>query len=380
MRVLHLVSCMSPEYGGPATVARGLTAALVQQGVHCEIITTRGPTDGLPVPGVKVHCFDTEFPAPFWPTYSRSMKRFLDAQAGRFDLIYACELMSYMTWAAFRASRKHALPFVLRVTGGLGIPALRIKKFRKWIYRRMLLDDILNSADALQAISQGEAARIAELGYKAPTFVIPHGVSLDAAGPSARSEFLASCPMLDGKRVILFLGRLHRVKGVDVLARCFATVAGTFPDAVLLVAGPDDGARDGMRSILGEAGVLDRTVFTGMLTGDRKLAAFQCADLFVLPSYGDGFSNAVLEAMASGLPVVISEQCNFPEVAEHGAGFVVPLDDTSVCEAIGKLLSDPRLGARMGGNGRKLVKERYTWQAAATSMVACYRALLHKGS
>ena len=88
----------------------------------------------------------------------------------------------------------------------------------------------------------------------------------------------------------------------------------------------------------------------------------------------------MLEAMASGVPVVISDQCNFPEVAEHGAGFVVPLDDASVCEAIGKLLSDPRLGARMGGNGRRLVKERYTWQAAATSMAACYRTLLGKGS
>lgn len=380
MRVLHVVTCMSPECGGPPTAARGLTAALAQQGVHCEIATTRGPTDGLPVPGVKVHCFDTEFPAPFWPAYSRGMKRFLDAEAGSFDLIHAYEILSHMTWAAFRASRKNALPFVLQVAGGLGIPALRLKKFRKWIYRRILLDGILNSADALQAISQGEAARIAELGYKAPTFVIPHGVCLDEADPSARSGFLAGYPMLEGRRVVLFLGRLHRVKGVDVLARCFATVAGRFPDAVLLVAGPDGGARGEMRSILGEAGVLDRTVFTGMLTGDRKSAAFQCADLFVLPSYGDGFSNAVLEAMASGVPVVISDQCNFPEVTEHGAGFVVPLDDASMCEAIGKLLSDPRLGARMGCNGRRLVQERYTWQAAAASMVACYRTLLAKGS
>ena len=149
---------------------------------------------------------------------------------------------------------------------------------------------------------------------------------------------------------------------------------------VLLVVGPDDGARGAMESILEQTGVLDRTVFTGMLLGDHKRAAFQCAELFVQPSYTEGFSNSVLEALAAGLPVVISEQCNFPEVAEHGAGFVVPLNDASVGEAIGELLSDVRLGARMGRNGRRLVDERYTWQAAAASMAACYRTLLRERS
>ena len=225
-------------------------------------------------------------------------------------------------------------------------------------------------------MSQGEATRVAELGYETPMYLVSNGVDLDEAAPHAKSEFLKNYPMLAGKRVILFLGRLHRIKGVDVLARCFATLASIFPDTVLLVAGPDDGARGEMRSILRKAGVLNRTVFTGLLTGDRKLAAYQCADLFVTLSYGDAFSNAILEALAARLPVVISEHCNFPEVAEHGAGFVVPLDDASVCEAIGKLLSDVRLGARMGRNGGKLVEERYAWQSTAASMAACYWTLL----
>lgn len=380
MRVLHVITSMSPEYGGPVTGARGLTSALVQQGVHCEIVTARGLTEVLPTPGVKIHQFDTELPAPFWRAYSRKMARFLDAEAGSFDIIHTYEIMSYATCAAFRAARKHVVPIVIQTGGSLSIPSLRRKRFRKWIYRRLLLDNILNSANALQVISQGEAARIAELGYETPMYLVPHGVALDEAAPCARSEFLEDYPALVGKRVILFLGRLHRIKGVDVLARCFATLASIFPDTVLLVAGPDDGARGEMRSILRKAGVLDRSVFTGLLTGDRKLAAYQCADLFVTLSYSDAFSNAVLEALAAGVPVVISEHCNFPEVAQHEAGFVVPLDDASVCEAIGNLLSDARLGARMGRNGRRLVEECYTWRSAAASMAACYRTLLRRSS
>ena len=381
MRVLHVTASMSPILGGPPTAVRGLATALAQQEVYCEVITAREPAVGndvSPIPGVKIHSFDTEFPAQFWPGYSRKLAAFLDSVAQGFDLVHIHQTMSYTTYAAFHASRKHALPYVLSPRGDLDVWALRHKGFKKWMYRKALLDNVLKSADALHAVSPAEAARIAELGYETPTFMIPNGVDLREPNPSAASEFLARHPILAGRRVVLFLGRLHRKKGVDVLARGFSMTAMRFPDAVLLVVGPDEGARGSMKSILEQTGVLERAVFTGMLTGDRKRAAFQCAELFVLPSYSEGFSNAVLEALAAGLPVVISEQCNFPEVAEHEAGFVVPLDDASVCEAIGKLLSDARLGARMGRNGRRLVTEHYTWQSAAASMAACYRTLLRR--
>ena len=379
MKVLHVTPSMSQKWGGPPVAVSGFTSALVRQGVYCEIVTARESVSGnnmLSAPGVPMHCFDTEFPARFWAAYSRKLGRFLDSEAQRFDLIHAHQTMGYSTYAAFRASRKHALPFVLSPRGELAVWALRHKGFKKWIYRKALLDKVLKSADALHAVSPTEAARIAELGYETPTFMIPNGVDLREPSPSVASEFLRMYPTLAGRRVVLFLGRLHRQKGVDVLARGFSMAATRFPDAVLLIVGPDEGARGLMESILERTSMLERTVFTGMLTGDRKRAAFQCAELFVLPSYSEGFSNSVLEALATGLPVVISEQCNFPEVAEHGAGFVVPSNDASVCEAIGKLLSDARLGARMGRNGRKLVEERYTWQVVATSLAACYRTLL----
>ena len=381
MKVLHVTASMSPKWGGPPVAVQGLTLALIRQGVHCEIVTARGPVAGndvLAVPGVPVHCFDTKPPARFWAAYSRKLGRFLDSEAQGFDLVHAHQTMVYSTYVAFRAARKHALPYVLSLRGELDVWPLRHKGFKKWVYRKALLDNVLKSADALHVVSPAEAARATELCCETPKFMIPNGVALGEPNPSAASEFLARYPTLAGRRVVLFLGRLHQKKGVDVLARGFSMAATRFPDAVLLVVGADEGARGTMESILERAGVSDRTVFTDLLTGDQKRAAFQCAELFVLPSYSEGFSNSVLEALAAGLPVVISEQCNFPEVAEHGAGFVVPSNDVSVCEAIGKLLSDARLGARMGCNGRKLVEERYTWQSAAASMAACYRTLLRQ--
>ena len=156
----------------------------------------------------------------------------------------------------------------------------------------------------------------------------------------------------------------------------FSILTDQYPDTVLLIAGPDEeGTLQAMKSILGSKGSVGKTVFTGMLTGRDKLAALSCADVFVLPSYSEGFSIAILEAMASRLPVVISDGCDFPEVAEHGAGLVVKAGDVEVTQALRELASDAELRFRMGERGRKLVTERYTWQAAASTLAQLYRSL-----
>ena len=130
-----------------------------------------------------------------------------------------------------------------------------------------------------------------------------------------------------------------------------------------------------MESILESQGNLGGAVFTGMLAGTEKLAAMSCADIFVLPSYSEGFSIAILEAMAARLPVVITDNCDFPEAAKHGAGIVVKANETEVAQALGTLASDSELRFCMGERSRKLVTERYTWQVAASTIAHLYRSL-----
>ena len=383
VRLLHVIPGMSREWGGSAVGLTGLATALLRSGVHSEIATTIGRRVGtnlLPTPHISVHCFDTEFPARFWTAYSRPLARFLDDAVAGFDVVHIHTPWHYPALAASRVARKHGVPYVVSPRGGLNGPALRYRRLRKWVYRKLVLDRVLQSADTLHAVTQAEQTQIVRLGYEKPVFVSPNGISLDQVDDfsSVRtSEFLATYPRLAGKRVILFLGRIHSQKGLDRLARAFARITPEFDDAALLVAGPDeDGTRRRVEEALRTAGVLDRVTFTGLLAGNDKLAAFSCADLFVLPSYSEGFSNAVIEALAAGLPVVISEQCNFPEVAEAEAGFVVPTEDASVSSAVRELLADAGLRERMGRNGRRLIMERYTWPAIAESMADLYRTLI----
>ena len=360
-----------------------LIPALAGEGVHCEIATTKGQRvggDPAAPPDVPIHVFDSGLPARIWTSYSSAMAQFLDEDIARFDLIHVHEIWHHAGYAAYRAARKHRIPFVLTPHGELGERHLRHKAWKKRIYMRLILDRILRNADAIHAITAAESDRITKLGCQVPVTVAPNGVDPahfdQAPDPSV---LLNKYPTLRGQNVTLFLGRLNPTKGLDILARSFSDVSRSFSDTALLVAGPDEeGGRRQMESILRYEEVSDRVVFTGMLNGEDKIAALALADLFVLPSYSEGFSIAVLEALASRLPVVITKACNFPEVAEHNAGFVVVAKDEPVTEAISALLSDPGLRARMGENGRKLVTERYTWQAAASKIANLYRSLVAK--
>ena len=381
LNVLHVTPSMSPTWGGPVAVVSQLTHTLSAEGVNCEIATTRGHrvgADTIQLEGIPTHSFDTELPSRIWTAYSSTLGRFLNENASRFDVIHVHEIWHYAGYAAFRAAKKNEIPFVLTPHGELGEWHLSHKAMKKRIYMRLILDRMLCNADALHAITPAEKSRILELGYGTPVTVAPNGIDPTQFDilPDL-SDFLNKFPALKGKRVILYLGRLNTTKGLDILACSFSAITRRFPDAILLVAGPDEeGGRQVMESILTSNGVIDRTIFTGMLTGKDKLAALSSADMFVLPSYSEGFSIAVLEAMAARLPVVISEGCNFPEVAENGAGFVVEANDKPVAEAISALLSDSGLRVRMGENGRKLVAERYTWQATAFKIADLYRTLV----
>ena len=384
LNVLHVTPSMSPTWGGPTVAVSELTSELVRQSINCEIVTTRGyrvGIDQIAPPDVPIYCFDTGFPARYWTAYSSEMSRFLNENADRFDLIHIHQVWHYPVYAAFRAASKHKLPCVLTSRGELSEWGLRQKALKKRIYRLFLLDGMLRNVSALHALTRAEKEQIVKLGCETPVVVAPNGVEpapFEALPSTAR--FVERYPMLKGKSVVLFLGRLHRKKGLDILARSFSTIARRFEDAVLLIAGPDKfGTRENMEAILSSEGLLDRTVFTGLLTGEDKLAALNCADLFVLPSHSEGFANAVLEAMAARLPVVITKGCEFPEVSEHEAGLVVEADEASVADAIIRLLSDADLCKRMGQQGHKLVTERYTWQVAAATLANLYKTLVAGG-
>jgi glycosyltransferase involved in cell wall biosynthesis len=178
---------------------------------------------------------------------------------------------------------------------------------------------------------------------------------------------------------VLFLGRLHPKKGLELLLPAFARLPG---DALLVIAGPDsDGYRARLEALAAGLGVGHRLLFTGLLLGRDKWAALVDADLFVLPSYQENFGIAVVEALAAGTPVLISDQVNLHrEVRGAEVGGVVPLDPEALATDLARWMGDANLRREAGAQGAALVRERYLWGPIARRWAGHYDRLLSRAT
>ena len=381
MRVLHIVASLSPHWGGPTTVIAGLSKGLAQRGVEVTVFAprTQEAQDKIVRPeGAEVRLFKQGFLSKIWTAYSSDMARSLNREISQFDLIHIHEIWHHPLFAACMAAKRASKPYIVTIHGALDPWCLNYKAIRKRIYATSIQRCILREAAALQALTEEEVKHVRSFGVDNRTRVIPNGIDPEEFKvlPS-REVFEGLYPELREKKVVLFLGRLHPIKGLDILAKAFSKITGGRGDVHLVIAGPDsEGYQTQVERRLESEGIITKTTFTGFLVGGEKLAALSRADVFVLPSYSEGFSMAILEAMICELPVVISKQCHLLEVAEAKAGIVIDPGADLLAEALTKLLDDPQLRKEMGANGHRLVMERFTWEKVADQMVQLYEDVL----
>ncbi|MDO8803162.1 MAG: glycosyltransferase, partial [Elusimicrobiota bacterium] len=181
-----------------------------------------------------------------------------------------------------------------------------------------------------------------------------------------------------GRQIILFLGRLHSKKRPDIAIQAFNAVHSAAPATHLVIAGT--GAPDyivALRRMVDDLGLRSRVTFTGILLGEAKLEAFSAAKLFVLPSFRENFGISVAEAMAAGCPVVVSDGVDIAgDILESEAGLVCPPESVPFAAAMNKILRTPGLGETMGGNGKRLVMRKYTWERVAAELSGIYDRIL----
>jgi glycosyltransferase involved in cell wall biosynthesis len=255
--------------------------------------------------------------------------------------------------------------------------SLQQKPVRKRIALRLGYRRMLDGAAFLHFLTDAERNGTTGLHLKSRPVVIPNGIFLEELGPlPQRGVFRAAHPEFADGKLILFLGRLHFKKGLDILGDAFAIVAREFSGAHLIVAGPDYGAREAFESQIARLGISSKVHLVGPLYGAEKIAAYCDCDCFCLPSRQEGFSLAIIEAMACEAPVVITPECHFPEVAGAGAGVIVGLNAIAVAGGISTILRDASGARKMGENGRGLVVGRYTWEKVAKEMVDGYQRIV----
>jgi glycosyltransferase involved in cell wall biosynthesis len=373
MRILHVIPTYAPawRHGGPVRAVEGLARAQAVLGHAVTVFTThrdgRGvlnvPTDRVVVrDGVAVRYFALGFPRRVdrAPQMSRALEELLRS----IDIVHLHSVFLWPTWAAARAARRVEKPYVISPRGMLVEELLRRRgALRKRVWIALIERRNLTRAAAVHLTSSLEERELAQLGIRCrATFVLPNGVAIPSFAPRTRRP--------DGTIELLFLGRISWKKGLDLLIETLALL----PEARLVVAGPDDeGLRAGLSRAAERNGVAPRLEWKGAVGDEERDRLFAQSDLLVLPSRSENFGNVVIEAMAAGLPVVVSPEVGAAEiVARARSGEVVPGDPRLLAEAIRRLVARPAEMESMSEAGRRYAEERLAWPRVAAAMVDAY--------
>jgi glycosyltransferase involved in cell wall biosynthesis len=237
---------------------------------------------------------------------------------------------------------------------------------------------LFNKASGMQALTEAEAEQCRQFGIRVPAVILPNGVDLKAIDTAGgKRDLRRDLRLPPDELLIIFLGRLFPKKGIDLLIGSFAKLASERGNISLVIAGHDAGTgyREELERKAEDAGVGNKTHFIGELRGARKFQALRSADLFALTSHSEGLPVAVLEAMACGLPVMITPGCNIPEILAFAAGWQTGLDVDDIADTLREACGNQGELLRRGRNGRRLVEGRFTWQAIAKKSVAVYEKL-----
>lgn len=382
MKVLHVIRTLSAASGGPQMVVTRLARAHAELGADVTIAgyeTSPGENE-LPVShaGPRGSLVVTRVPSGgrmerFWPRNARAhLSEIVPGQ----DVVHLHGVWDSIILEAARQARRAGVPYVIAPHGMLDPWALAMKRTKKRVAMALGVRSRIAGAAMLHALSRHERESLEAAAYGPKVETFPNGVWLDEIEPlPEKGAMRRRFPALGTDPYVLFLSRLHPGKGLDILADAFAMVVKEMPELRLVVVGPDWGAEQPLRAQAAALGIADRVLITGPLWGRDRFDAMVDAACFCLPSEHEAFSVAIAEGCAAGLPVVISEECNFPEIAEAGGGLVVKRDRPAVAEALRRVLADPATAAAMGRRGRSLIEREYTWPRIAERMLAAYRGL-----
>lgn len=376
MKILQIIAHYVPAaaFGGPLQVAHGFSRALVALGHEVTVVCTnmKSPTEDLdvpvdcPVPVDGARVFYERVPLLRYWGWSPGLKRRAGWEARDADVVFTHFHYQYASVAGGAAARHARRPLVIFPHGSLSRHGMAARSSsRKDAYLRLVEGRNFRHALFLACHSPEEPAQSLPL---APMEIVPVGVEFDPATPP-RGTFRRAHPQLGDRFVFAFLGRLAEGKGLELLVPALAQVARRRPVHLLLIGGDERGFTLRLRAQIAEQGIEASVTFTGLLRGPDKFAALQDADAFVLPSRSEGVSVATLEAMASGLPVLITDRVGiWREVKEARAGYVISYAREELAAALDKMSTEPDR-RQMGERGRAWVRGRYAWNATATALV-----------
>jgi glycosyltransferase involved in cell wall biosynthesis len=375
MNLLHVISSVNPTGGGPAEGVRQLGTTLNSQGHRVEVAS-------LDPPGAV---YARQFPLPVYalgPTtlgyaFSPRLIPWLRSNRSRYDAIIVSGIWQFHSFGTWRALRNSSTPYVL-FTHGMLDPWFKkqypLKHVKKWMYWPWAEYRVLRDAQAVLFTCEEERvlARQSFWLYRCNEVVVNYGTASPTGDPQSEvDKFFGRYPDLRGKKLALFMGRVHPKKGCDLLIEAFAKALADHSEWHLVIAGPDQvGWQEKLQHLAERLGIASRITWTGMISGGMKWGALRAAEVFVLPSHQENFGIVVAEALAAGAPTLISHKVNiWREVQADGAGLVAEDTLSGTCEFFRSYLNLPdeeKLAMRQ--LARQCFEQRFEIKKAANTL------------
>jgi glycosyltransferase involved in cell wall biosynthesis len=379
MNIAIVTGILQSSFGGPPEVIRAHLKSLRGRARTSLFgVCPKSNEDDVRHMFPQVQCFPPGWPARWFR--GQGLTKHLVTVGERFDVFHAHMVWDHTVWAASIAARKHRRPLVITPHGSLLVP-WRYRALYKRAYRSLILERILRDAACFHALNQFEADAARSFGVQCPIRVIPNGIDVAMYEASADPGLLfRTLPLLKTRRTLLYLGRLCREKGLDLLVEAWAHTR-TTPigrEWVLVMAGPDyRGYRQILERRIVELGISDSVLLPGPVKGNQKRALIRAAECFILPSLGEAFSIALLEAAAAGVPSIYTHACNFPDIASQNGGWAIdPYPDAISAVLRQVLTSSVEELRKVGANARAVVKGRYTLDHVGVALEQLYRDLM----
>ena len=378
MRVLQVISYLNPKIGGDVNVISNLSKQLVKKGHDVSILTTDfqfdkefakdNQNEGIEI--IPFHCIINV--SSFF--YSPAMKAWVKENIKRFDLIHLHNYRSYQNNVIHHYAKKYNIPYILQAHGSV-LPFFAKQRLKK-LYDFIWGHGILRDASKVIALTTTEGEQYQTMGVKANKIeIVPNGIDSPKYGNlPEHGMFRKKYGINDDEKIILYLGRIHKIKGIDFLIRAFKQLTNTMSNIHLVIIGPDDGYYHTMIESITKNQLKEKITLTGFLDGAEKDAAYYDSDVFVYPSQYDIFGISPFEALQFDTPIIVSNRCGCGEfVKAANCGKVIQYNDTNdLIQNITLLLNNQKMTSELIENGKKFVADNLTWEKIVSKLEFVY--------
>ena len=383
MKILNVIENIDESYGGPAQSVSYL----------CKHMKLKGITSV--VNSINLH--DNEFNKILednkieWNSYSYKYSKFFkfspDLHKGLLKqvkndsniILHTNNQWNYPSYCAYKIAKKNNIPLVSSVHGSMSPWALKQYKFIKNAFWLLFQKRIFQFADCIHCTTTLEADFIRNNGIKSPIAIIPNGVELESYDVKVDKAVARGKIGLDiNKKYIIFLGRIHKSKGIDILIKTWNNISKKYPDWNIIFGGPieDEKYFKEIISFIGE-NKLNSVKYIGVLKGNECVEAYKASNLFVSPTWSENFGISIAEAMASGLPVITTKNAPWEVLEKEQCGWWIELHEELLQNSLEIALSSSQgVLDKMGNKCRNIIYENYSWSKQTEKMIAVYKWLL----